>query len=140
MAKDAARIATKWARNLGGATESIKAGVEAVTRSPTEAAAERADAYAQGVLKSVADGRFQAGLRRVTLADWKRAMIEKGVNRVSSGALAAQPKMQAFLVKFLPHVEAGQRMLESMPRGDLQQNIARAIKMMEHNATFRNNS
>jgi len=132
-----ADIARKWQRNLAGATESIRSGVNAVTVSPTEKAAQQADAYLVGVQQAVADGKFQSGLRRVSLDDWKRSFLEKGVPRIASGAAAAQPDFEQFLSEFLPHVERGKQMLESMPRGDLRQNIARAVAMIEHNSKFR---
>jgi hypothetical protein len=141
MAKiSASQAAQKWNRNLAGSTQAIKDGVNAVTVSPTEKAARQADAYAQGVARAVADGSYQAGLRKVTLDDWKTAMTSKGIPRIASGAQAAVGKMEDFLTEFLPHVEAGQRMLESMPRGDIQQNIQRAVAMIEHNAKFKRRS
>jgi len=137
VAKNAQEIAKKWQRNLAGSTESIRQGIQAVAVSPTEKAAQQADAYLLGVQQSVADGKFQSGLRRVSLDDWKRAALEKGVPRIASGAAAAQSDVADFLTEFLPHVERGQQILESMPRGDLQQNIARAVAMIEHNSKFR---
>lgn len=136
----AQQLAQKWARNLGASTEAIKNGVAAVTTSPTAKAANRADAYVMGVQKAVADGKWQAGLRRVTLEDWKNSMLTKGVNRIGQGALAAQSKMESFLADFLPHVQSGVTALASMPRGDLAQNIQRAVFMMEHNSKFRRRS
>lgn len=135
--KNAAEVARKWSRNLAQAGESIKAGVQAVTENPAEKAAARADAYAAGVQRAVAEGRFQRGLRRVTLADWQNAMLTKGVQRVAAGASAATPKVTAFMEKFLPHQEALKSKLKAMPRGDLQANIMRAIAAIEHNASFR---
>jgi len=140
MGLSPAEVAKKWSRNLGASTESIKAGVNAVTEAPTLKAARQVDQYLAGVSRAVADGKYLAGLRRVTLEDWRKSMIEKGVQRVAAGASAAIPKMEAFLGEFLPYVEAGQRMLESMPRGDIGQNIARAVAMIEHNSRFRRRS
>lgn len=137
MAKSPADIARKWSRNLASSTESIKQGVNAVTVAPSEKAIRQQDAFLSGVQRSVAEGRWQAGLRRVSLQDWKDAMINKGLTRVAAGASAGTPKMEQFMGEFLPHVEAGQRMLESMPRGDIQTNIARAVSMIEHLAKFR---
>jgi hypothetical protein len=132
--KNPQQVADKWARNLGSSVESIKSGVAAVTTAPTEKAAMRADAYASGVQQSVATGKFQRGLRRVTLADWQRAIINKGIPRISAGAAEAKPKMAAFLTEFLPHVESG---VASLPaRGDTETNINRAVQMMRHNAGF----
>jgi hypothetical protein len=134
MAKNPQMVAEKWARNLGGATESIKAGIASVTVSPTEKAANRADAYASGVQQAVSTGRFQRGLRRVSLTDWQRAITNKGIPRIAAGAAEAKPKMAQFLADFLPHVEAG---VASLPaRGDTETNINRAVAMMRHNAGF----
>ncbi len=130
-------ISAAWARNLGAATQKITAGVQSVTVAPTQIAAQRADAYLQGVQASVQSGKYQAGLQRVTLADWQQSMVQKGIPRIASGATAAQPKMEAFLTSFLPYVEAGQRQLQSMPRGTLQDNINRAVFMMQYNAAYK---
>lgn len=140
MAKSPQQVADKWARNLGASTQSITQGVQSVTVSPTSKAADRAAAYIAGINRAVQDGKFQAGLRRITLEDWKQSMLSKGVARIASGATAAVPKFAQFMGEFLPHLEAGQRILESMPRGDMPQNVQRAVRMMEHNATFRRRS
>lgn len=137
MAKSPVEVARKWQANLSASIESIKNGVNAVTEAPTERAARRVDAMVAGVQRAASEGKIQDGLRRVTLADWQRAMTEKGVGRIATGAAAAQPKVAAFLTEFLPHVEEGQRRLDSMPRGDLETNLQRAVAMMRHNATFR---
>lgn len=137
MAKSAQAVAQKWSRNLGSASQAIQEGIAGVTVAPTQKAAERVNAYIAGVQRAVADGKFQSALRRVSLEDWKQAMLTKGVPRIASGANAATNKMADFMSEFLPHIEAGQRALESMPRGDIQQNIARAVAMIEHNSRFR---
>lgn len=130
-------VSEKWARNLGAAQTSIRDGVMAVTESPMAKAANRVDAYLAGIQRAVADGKYQDGLRRVSLDQWKEALLEKGLPRISTGATAAIGKFADFMGEFLPHVEAGQRALEGQPRGDLNQNIQRAVFMMQHNARFR---
>ena len=132
-------VAKKWAANLAGATNAIKAGVQAVTESPTEAAAARADAYVMGVQEAVTSGRWQAGLRRVTLAQWQNAMITKGLPRIAGGAQAAIPKFTDFLRRWLSYMQQVQQGLLSMPRGNLQQNIARAVYVIEQAAAFSKN-
>lgn len=131
------QIADKWSRNLGAATQAIGQGVDAVTVSPTEKAARQVEAYAAGIQRAIADGKYTAGLRRVSLEDWKRSMKEKGIQRIASGASAAKPKFEAFMGTFMPHLESGMRMLESMPRGSFEQNMARAMAMAEHNRKYR---
>lgn len=135
--KNASSVATKWANNLANSTQSIREGVESVSESPMAKAANRTDAYLAGIQAAVANGKYQDGLRRVTLEEWKRSLLEKGIPRIATGARASEGKFADFMQDFLPHVEAGQRALESMPRGDLSQNIQRAVAMMQHNARFR---
>lgn len=135
--KSPQEVAKRWADQLGAAGQKIRAGVEAVTESPMEKAAQRTDAWVAGVQRARDDGSYERGLRSVTLQQWKQAMIDKGLNRIGSGASAAVPKMTAFMTQFLPHVQAGVQMLQSRPRGDLSQNIGRMVAIVEHLASFR---
>lgn len=133
--KDPAFVANKWSQNLGAATESIKQGVQAVTVAPTQSAAAKVDDWVNGVGR--ARDKYVAGLRRVSLADWQGAMIDKGVPRVASGATQAIPKMQQFMTEFLPHVERIAQQVRAMPKGGLENGIARATAQIRGNATFR---
>lgn len=137
MAKDPAAVAAKWSKNLAGSTDSIRAGVQAVTVAPTQRAAQRLDAYLAGVQQAVASGKMARKLNAHSLADWQQSMLNKGVNRVAAGATAAVPKMQAFLAKWLPYQDQLKQKLANMPRGDLQTNIQRAVTAIEHNAAFK---
>jgi len=137
--RSAADIAQKWKRNLSASVESIRAGVQAVDQSPTDLAADKADQYLIGVQNAVDSGKYQAGLRSVSLAEWKTAMLDKGVPRIASGASSGESKVLSFLNEWLPFVESGQRMLENMPRGSLAENIARSTAMIEHLASFHRN-
>lgn len=135
--QSATEIGQKWVNNTSAAGPAYVAGIQAVTASPMEAAAQAADRYVQGVQRSVTDGTFQRGLRRVSLGDWKDASIKKGANRLADGARQAKDKMTGFLTEFLPHLKRGQDMLASMPRGDINQNIQRMVAMVQHNASFK---
>jgi hypothetical protein len=137
MASTPQAAADRWANGMANSVEKIKTGVNAVTVAPTQRAAQRLDAYLAGVQRALQSGKMQAALERVTLQDWQRAMNEKGANRVAGGAMAAKGKFQSFMSEFLPFVEQAKRELESMPRGDLEQNIARANAMMRKLATFK---
>ncbi len=137
MAKSAESIAQKWATNLGASTQSIRDGVAAVSESPTEKAAARQDAWLAGVQRAHSNGKFADRLRSVTLDEWKRAMVEKALPRIGAGATAAQPIFRNFMSQFMPHVQQG---VESLPaRGDMNQNIQRAVEMIRHNAGFKFN-
>lgn len=134
--KSAQMIAQKWATGMGNAGAAIKAGVEGVTVNPAESAIRQKDAYVNGVMRAVNDGKWENGLRRTTLQGWQESMLKKGLNRIGPGANEAKQDFEQFMTQFLPHVEAGQRMLQNTPRGDLQTNIGRAVAMIEHNAKF----
>lgn len=128
------QIAQKWATNLAGATETIKAGIQAVSVAPGQAAARQAQAYIQGV--QAAQQKWQRNVSAVSLAEWQQATIDKGVNRIATGAQAAQPKMQSFLVKLLPYQ---QNLKGSLPaRGGLEANIARMDAWVRGMAKFQN--
>lgn len=131
------QIAQKWATNLANSTNNIRAGVLAVRTSPTERAAQRADAYVQGVQQAVQSGRWQAGLRQVTLQMWQDAMIRKGLPIIADRARQAIPAVTQFMLVWLQWQEQFRSTLEQMPRGNLEQNIARAVAVIRHNAEFK---
>lgn len=137
MPKTPQQVADRWAQRLGQAGQAITQGVQGVTENPAAKAAAASDRYAQGVARAVATGKYQRGLQRVSLEDWRRAMIEKGVPRVATGATAGKPKMAEFMAEWLPYMEEGKRKLDSMPRGDIEQNIARMVAQVQHASNFR---
>ena len=137
MAKNPTEVAAKWHRNLASSTESIRQGVAGVTRSPTEAAAAQQGAYQQGVQRAIDSGKWRRGLQAVSLQDWQRAMLDKGLQRVATGAASAKPKMESFMGQWLPHMDGLKSKLQSMPRGDLEQNKARMLAAVDHAASFR---
>lgn len=129
-----ATAAANWSTGMAGAGTKMTAGVNAVTEAPSTAAIAAIPRMVQGIQAAAASGKIEAGLRRVTLQQWQQAMIQKGVARVSAGATAAKPKMQNFFTQFLPYLQQGVQQLP--PRGDINQNIQRAVSMMQHNAGF----
>lgn len=130
-------VAKRWADSLSASGAKIRDGVNAVTESPTAKAALAVDRWVAGVQRARDDGSYVSGLNNVSLASWKQSMLDKGVNRISSGATAAIPKMTQFLTGFLPYVQSGVDQLTSMPRGDLSQNISRMVHMTQYLAKYK---
>jgi hypothetical protein len=64
-------------------------------------------------------------------------MITVGIPRVASGAQANVGKVQAFLADFLPFQDRITAQVRSMPRGTLEQNIARATQQMRLTAGYK---
>lgn len=133
MAQDPATIATRWAQNLGAATQKITDGVNGVTVAPGQAAARQADVWLANT--QAAQAKWKQRVAAVPLSDWQNMMTTKGIPRIASGATAAVPKFQSFMTQFLPYVQAGRNSLPA--RGNLESNINRAVAMMRHNAAFK---
>ena len=135
--QNAAAVSARWQRNLSGATEKIREGIQSVTVSPTETALARKDNYLQGVQNAVANGTYEAGLRSVSLEDWKQAALTKGVARISAGAAAAQGKVQRFMDVWLPTQADLSRRIEQMPKGTIADSQARAAAAIQYNAALK---
>lgn len=124
--KNAAQVAQKWAQNLGAASTSIQNGVNAVQTAPGQTAASRQALMKARVNAAIDSGKWASRVSSVSLGDWKNAMLTKGVQRVASGATAAQPKMQAFMNEFLPVAQQVSQTVDAMPKNTIEDSVARA--------------
>jgi len=133
----AAEFQEKHARRLGAATEDIRKGIDRVTVNPCELAAAKQEKMLANLTASVNDGRWAAGLKRVSLEQWKDKAKNVGVGRVASGINAAKDKVIAFAEQLLPHIDAGVAKLKTMPDITLEDNIQRMTTMCRHMASFK---
>lgn len=118
-------FADKWQRRLQAAAPDIQRGIQRVDTSPTEQAATKQDKMLANVTAAVQSGKWAAGLRRVTLGDWKKATIEKGLPRISAGVATAGPKMADFASQLLPFQDTLKSQIASMPDLTLEDSINR---------------
>lgn len=130
-----ANAVAKWVRNTQAASESMKAGVNAVTESPTQKAAAQADRYVAGVQNNVE--KWKQKLNAVSLQSWQQSMITKGIPRMAQGVATAQPKVQAFMTVFLPFVQQAAAEVRAMPKGGVEAGVARAAAMIRKIANFK---
>jgi hypothetical protein len=138
MAKlTAAEFQEKHARRLKAATDDMRKGVEAVTASPTAKAAAKADKMRTNIVASIDSGKWAAGLKRVTLDEWKTKMIDKGLNRVASGIDGAADKVTAFASELLPYIDKGVDSISKMPDTTLEDNISRMTSFIRHMSKFK---
>lgn len=126
------QIAAQWASRLAGSTQRITDGVNAVTTAPGQAAARQKGVWAQNVAAS--QDKWAARVAAVPLSDWQQSMATKGVQRIATGAAAAQPKFATFMGQLLPHIASVKGTLP--PRGNLDQNIARMTTFVQGMAKF----
>ena len=123
MKTDATAIAQKWASNLGAATASYTAGINAVTVAPGQKAAAAQASYVARVTEKAPV--WAANVAAVGLGEWQNAARTKGAPRLASGATAAQGKFGTFMQALLTF-ESGQ--LGSLPpRGPKGSNDQRML-------------
>jgi hypothetical protein len=131
---DAKSITEKWKTRTSGATQEVIAGVARVTTAPGVQAAKQKQAYINNTVAKV--DKWERNVAAVSLQSWQ-ASTTAGAQRIAAGVQAKAGKMESFLVDFLPHVERVQQRVQSMPRGDINQNIARMIENAKGMAEFK---
>jgi len=129
----------KHARRLSASVEDVRKGIDRVTVNPCELAAAKQEKMLTNLTAAVNDGRWAAGLKRVSLEEWKDKAKNVGAGRIASGINAAKAKVIAFAEQLLPHIDAGQSKIASMPDITLEDNIARMTDFIRHMATFKRN-
>jgi hypothetical protein len=115
----------KHGRRLKGALEDMRRGVENVSTAPGAAAAKKLDKMRAGILKSLDDGTWARRVGAVSLDEWKRSMLEKGLNRVAAGVDGSAAKVQAFATQLLAHEATLQSDIAKLPDLTLEDSIAR---------------
>lgn len=118
----------KWGTNLNGAGTYITNGVKAVTQAPGQAAAAQQQRYIQGVTQNA--NKWASNVAAVPLATWQNAMINKGIPRLAQGITQAQQTKVQSVTTLLNNVDQATAAANQLPKGGLQQGIARATAFM----------
>ena len=132
----AAEAAAKWATNLPASQQRYIDGVNAVTVSPGALAARAAPLWAANT--AAAQAKFARNAAAVTADQWKQATTTKGAQRLSSGAQAAQSKVEQTFSKLFPAIQSAVSSLP--PRGDIEANIARSAAFARAMNKYKNAS
>jgi hypothetical protein len=128
-------VANLWRDRLSGATDRIRAGVANVRTAPGQAAAAQRNLWLQRIQASA--DKWARNVSSVSLQDWQHAMTEVGIPRIATGAQAHVGKMQRFMTDFLPYVSNGAAQVRQMPKGTVEQGIARAAAQIRWNAQYK---
>lgn len=126
--KDPAKVARKWAARLGSATQDYTDAINNVDASPMEAAARKKDTLRARFNEAVDNGTWEAGLRRVSLDEWKQTTTKKGAQRLAQGATTAEGKVADFQAQFLDHVERVKTEIRAMPNVTAEDRKARMLR------------
>jgi hypothetical protein len=130
--------AAKWAKRTKNATQEVKDGVNRVSESPMAKAAQALDKALQNYMRAIESGKMEAGLNRVTLQQWKDAMVNIGIGRIAAGVdNKGTGKMQQFAQEFYPFLERVQGEIDAMPSTTLEDNIQRMVHNARRLAEFR---
>lgn len=132
MAADPTTVAARWRQNLSAAGPKITEGVDAVRVAPGMAASRQKDVWVQNT--TAAQNKWAANTAAVPLESWRSDMKTKGIPRIATGAVAAEPRFATFMGKLLPFIETNRAQLPA--RGGLEQNIARSADWIRRMASF----
>jgi hypothetical protein len=130
----AAEAAAKWATALPAAQQRYIDGVNAVTVSPGALAARAAPLWAANT--AAAQSKFARNSAAVSLQSWQQSTATKGAQRLSSGAQAAQGKVETAFARLFPAIQSAVSALP--PRGDIEANIARSAAFARAMNKFKN--
>lgn len=137
MAKNPQQVAKKWVSRLGVSQEEIRQGVQAVTVAPSTKAIQKKDKMVARWMEAVNSGKWERNLGKVTLEDWRQAMLTKGINRIGTGAAAAEGKFAAFMTDLLAYQSNLQNQVNSMPDFNLADSGQRMLAWMEGMSKFK---
>ena len=126
----------KHARRLKASIEDMREGVLRVSKSPTEAAADKKEKFRAGINEAIDSGKWERGLRRVSLEEWKSKMIDKGLGRVAAGIDAAADKVRDFAAELLPFQDRLKSQIDGMPDISLEDNINRMTTWIREMSKF----
>lgn len=130
------QIAQKAVSRASAAAADYERGIMSVTKAPGQSAAEKADKWAAGVQKAIADKSFATGAARVSLSDWQNAVASKS-GRYAQGVAAAQNKIADFHREFQPFVQSVQAKVNAMPDTTPEQRLQRMLVNAQEMAKFR---
>jgi len=114
----------------------MRRGIDRVSASPTAAAANKKDKMRSNINASIDSGKWERGLRRVTLEEWKGKMINKGLGRVATGIDEAAPKVRAFASDLLPYIDNLKATVDKLPDTTLEDSINRMTTFVRGMSKF----
>ena len=111
-------------------------GVNAVQTNPASQAIAKRNKWVAAMQNPETHNKWEAGLSRVTLADWKNAAGTVGAQRYSQSADKAQSNYQDFAADFFPFLNNVQQQINNMPDVTLEERIQKAVANMRAIAQY----
>jgi hypothetical protein len=130
-------VAKEWAQGLRNSRSKIERKVSELTESPTERAAKNSDVWFQKISSDETKKKFESGLRNVSLDEWRRKFLDKGLANMAKGADDAQAKMADFLSKLLPYTEQVKKEVADMKVLTIDDAVAKVEKVIRKMSQFK---
>lgn len=135
--KTPAQATQKWLDKMTQASQAYKDGIQSVQEHPGDAAIAQQSRMLQNLTQAVTSGKWAAGLKKQTLEQWKQSAAQKGAERLATGAEKAKQKMMNHMTAVAPTLEAIKAKVRSMPKGGLENGMARARAAAELMIAFK---
>lgn len=130
MPLTSAQVAEKWQRNYSASAQSFEEGINAITQNPMEKAIASKDKMIQKWTAAINNGKWEAGLRSIGLAEWKAKTIRLGKQRMAEGAKEGMNNTKKFFDYWLPITNQLRDKIATMP------NASKADRRARLNAAF----
>ena len=129
--------ASKQARNLKNSLPDIRSGIERVSTAPGASAAAAQSRMKDNLIRSIDDGRWAAKVRGGSLEEWKTTALTKGVDRIAQGIDQAHDKQVQMAGRLLAAVDSAAQKSNALPKGTIQDSIARMTTFVEDMHKFK---
>ena len=130
-------VAEKHARRTKAAVQDMVRGVQNVTINPAAVAITKKDKLVNNWNTAMQSGKWERGMKRVTLESWQASMVNKGAGRVAAGLDGAMPKTTAFFTELLPFQADLSKKIETLPDLTIEDSINRASTWIRGMSNFR---
>jgi hypothetical protein len=131
------QIAEKHNRRTKAAVQDLVKGVQATTVNPASQAVAKKAKLLQNWNEAMQSGKWERGMKRVTLESWQKSMIDKGAGRVSAGLDASMPKTVEFFAELIPFQNDLSKKIEQLPDLTIEDSINRAATWIRGMGNFR---
>jgi len=136
----AKELQEKHNRRTKAASADMIAGVKRVDTAPGKLAGAKEDKMKANLMEALDNGKWRRRVESVTLEDWRKDMLEKGVGRVSAGLDRAADKVQSFAEELIAHENSLLRTIDGMADLTLSDSVQRATAWIEGMAKFERKS
>lgn len=129
----------RWAERMAASGAKTTAGVNSVTEAPSQKAIAQKQKMVTNWTRSITDGTWEQRLGKVTLAQWKQDMIDKGIPRMQQSVSTArtQQKVERLASELLAFQDQNLPAIQAMASTTLEDNIARATAWMRKMSEFK---